>query len=58
MGTQSLKGACITKTRTYCVALEGFDGFVNTQLADMDTLVSTAGGKACVGLPVNIQCRS
>lgn len=40
------------------MALERFDGFVNTQLTDVDTLVSAAGGKAGVGLPVNIQCRS
>jgi len=36
------------------VALERFDGFVNAQLTNVDTLVSAAGGKAGVGLPVNI----
>jgi len=36
------------------VALERLDGFVNAQLTDVDTLISAAGGKAGVGLPVNI----
>jgi hypothetical protein len=40
------------------VALEGLDGFVDTQLTDVNALISTAGCKARVGLPVDIQCRS
>jgi hypothetical protein len=38
------------------VALEGFDGFVDTQLTDVNALIGTAGCKTCIGLPVNIQC--
>lgn len=39
------------------VALEGLDGLVLAQLTHMDALVSGAGGKGSVGLPVHIQGR-
>lgn len=37
------------------VSLEGFDGLVLAQLTHMDALISGAGGKGGVGLPVHIK---
>lgn len=39
---------------TYCMTLEGFDGPILSQFADMNTHVCTARGKCVVTLPINI----
>lgn len=39
------------------MTLKGFDGFVHTEFADMNTLICAARGEAGVGLPVYVQRR-
>lgn len=39
------------------MTLKGFDGFVNTEFADMNTLICAARGEAGVCLPVYVQRR-
>lgn len=41
----------------YRMTLKGFNGFVDTEFADMYTLICTARGEARVGLPVYVQRR-
>lgn len=41
----------------YRMTLKGFDGFVDTEFADMNTLICAARGEAGVGLPVYVQRR-
>ena len=40
-----------------CVAVEGLDGLVRAEPANVDALVGRARGEALIGLPVNVQRR-